>query len=236
MPNRIIKESICTSDEIDKLTAEEEVFFYRLMVIVDDFGLIDARIPILKSKCYPLKSIDINVIQANLASLVAVGLVNLYRVEGKPYLSITNWAKHQQIRAQRAKYPMPDEGVAITCNQLISDAPVIQSNPIQSESNLKTEKQQKKRAIGADIFPEISNRQIVNDWIEIRKLKKLATTKTALEGFIREVNISGLSLESVLTICCENSWGGFKAKWLNEISNDARIKNDNPFEGCLPCA
>lgn len=135
MPNRIIKESICTSDEIDQLSAEQEVFFYRLMVVVDDFGLIDARLPILKSKCYPLKSIDINSIQDNLAHLVAVGLVKLYRAEGKPYLSITNWAKHQQIRAQRAKCPMPEDGAAITCNQLISDAPVIQSNPIQSESN-----------------------------------------------------------------------------------------------------
>lgn len=134
MPNRIIKESICTSDEIDQLSPEQEVLFYRLMVVVDDFGLIDARLPILKSKCYPLKSIDINSIQANLARLVEVGLVKLYRVEGKPYLSITNWAKHQQIRAQRAKYPMPEEGEDITCNQLISDAPVIQSNPIQSES------------------------------------------------------------------------------------------------------
>lgn len=135
MPNRIIKESICTSDEIDQLNSEQEVFFYRLMVVVDDFGLIDARLPILKSKCYPLKSIDINSIQSNLARLVTVGLVRLYRVDGKPYLSITNWAKHQQIRAQRAKYPMPEDGEEITCNQLISDAPVIQSNPIQSESN-----------------------------------------------------------------------------------------------------
>lgn len=135
MPNRIIKESICTSEEIEALTDQQEVFFYRLMVVVDDFGLMDARLPILKSKCYPLKSIDINSIQANLAVLVAVGLVKLYRVDGKPYLSITNWAKHQQIRAQRAKYPLPKDGSDITCNQLISDAPVIQSNPIQSESN-----------------------------------------------------------------------------------------------------
>ena len=134
MPNRIIKESICTSEEIDILTPEQEVFFYRLMVVVDDFGLMDARLSILKAKCYPLKSIEINCIQMNLARLQEVGLVKLYQADGKPYLSIVNWAKHQQIRAKRAKYPTPECGSEITCNQLKSNVPVIQSNPILSLS------------------------------------------------------------------------------------------------------
>ena len=135
MPNRIIKESICTSDEIDTLSPEEEVFFYRLMVNCDDFGLLDARPKILVSKCYPLKSIDVKRIVKMLASLLEVGLVNLYEVEGRPYLAIAKWAEHQQIRAKRPKYPQQNEGIAISCNHLLSDAPVIQSNPIQSESN-----------------------------------------------------------------------------------------------------
>ena len=42
MPNRIIKESICTSCEIDSLTPEQEVFFYRLIVNCDDYGRMDA--------------------------------------------------------------------------------------------------------------------------------------------------------------------------------------------------
>lgn len=134
MPNRIIKESICTSEEIDLLDSDQEVFFYRLMVVVDDFGLMDARLSILKAKCYPLKSIEINSIQMNLARLQAVGLVKLYQVGGKPFLSITNWSKHQQIRAKRAKYPTPDQGGEIICNQLITNVPVIQSNPILSLS------------------------------------------------------------------------------------------------------
>lgn len=145
MPNRILKESICTSEEIDLLDSEQEVFFYRLMVVVDDFGLMDARLSILKAKCYPLKSIEINSIQQNLARLQEVGLVRLYQVGGKPYLSITNWAKHQQIRAKRAKYPTPGQGDEITCNQLIANVPVIQSNPILSLSGKPDPAEQKPR-------------------------------------------------------------------------------------------
>ena len=36
MPNRIIRESICTSDSVDKLSWFEEVLFYRLIVNCDD--------------------------------------------------------------------------------------------------------------------------------------------------------------------------------------------------------
>ena len=135
MPNRILKESICTSDEIDALTPEQEVFFYRLVVNCDDFGLFDARPKILASKCYPLKSIDIKNIQLMLDALCSIGLVRVYEVEGRPYLYLVKWAEHQQIRAKRSKYPTPDMGRDISCNQLIANVHVIQSNPIQSESN-----------------------------------------------------------------------------------------------------
>lgn len=43
MPNRIIKESICTSDTLSRLSDFQENFFYRLIVSVDDYGRLDAR-------------------------------------------------------------------------------------------------------------------------------------------------------------------------------------------------
>lgn len=143
MPNRIIKESICTSEEIDKLSDKAENFFYRLMVNADDFGLFDARPVIIKARCYPLKSIDINCIQLLLSELQQIGLIKLYSYEDKPYLAITTWSKHQQIRAKRAKFPTFEMGTEIICNQLISDASNCTRNPIQSnpiQSNRTKEK------------------------------------------------------------------------------------------------
>lgn len=136
MPNRILKETICTSEEIDALTVDQECFFYRLMVVVDDFGTMDARPAILKARCYPLKSIDNNCVQALLCSLRDVGLVQLYEVDGRPYLHVKNWAKHQQIRAKTSKYPVPPIAVDINCNQAQSNVPVIQSNPIVYEDEV----------------------------------------------------------------------------------------------------
>lgn len=143
MPNRILKESICTSDTINGLTAEEEVFFYRLLVNCDDYGRLDGRPSVIRSKCFPLRldSVKDKDIQKWLQSLVRVGLIRLYNVDGKPYLHITTWDKHQQVRAKRSKYPAPDDGCEdvisddISCQQPQSDDGICPRNPIQSESN-----------------------------------------------------------------------------------------------------
>mgnify|MGYP000972593619 CR=1 FL=1 len=135
MPNRIIKESICTSDTIDQLSWFEEVFFYRLIVNCDDYGRFDARTPILKARLFPLKSVTEKQISDALNKLSTVGIVTVYEYDGRPYLQLVTWDKHQQIRAKKSKYPAPD----VACNHMISDDIKCPRNPIQSEYESKSE-------------------------------------------------------------------------------------------------
>lgn len=139
MPNRIIKESVCTSDSIDQLTWFEEVLFYRLMVSCDDYGRFDGRVAVIKNRLFPLKeTLTSDKVSNALKRLSEVGLVCLYTVEGKPYLYLPTWEHHQTIRAKKSKYPKPvceEESSEIICMQMNANVPVIQSNPIQSESN-----------------------------------------------------------------------------------------------------
>ena len=141
MPNRILKESICRSDSIDSLSWFEEVLFYRLMVVCDDFGRFDGRVQIIKGTCFPLKDITNKDIEKALDKLSAVGLVRAYEVQGRPYLQLVTWEQHQQIRAKKSKYPEFE----ISCNQMISNVPVIQSNPnpirIQMRERIRTRAQ-----------------------------------------------------------------------------------------------
>ncbi|QNB45859.1 hypothetical protein BR63_05735 [Thermanaerosceptrum fracticalcis] len=111
MPNRTIKESICTSENINNLTPEEEVFFYRLITKCDDFGRFDARPQVLRAMCFPWKvdQISIETIEKWLQSLVRENLIVLYTFEGKPYLEMVTWRDHQQVRATKSKYPGPDD-------------------------------------------------------------------------------------------------------------------------------
>lgn len=212
MPNRIIKESICTSEEIENLTPEQEVFFYRLMVNVDDYGLLDARPKILASKCFPLKSVDTKKIEAWLQALSDNSLIQRYEVEGLPYLAITKWAAHQQIRAKRPKYPSPDSGSAITCNQVQANVPVIQSNPIQSESESNTSAR-KRGSTSSGNKPVDVSEEVWQSFLMVRKSKKAAVTDLAILGIRREAVKAGITLEHALTICCERGWASFKADW-----------------------
>ena len=132
MPNRIIKESICSSETIDQMSWFEECFFHRLWTVCDDYGRTDARPVILKAKLFPLKErLSLKDIQNALQKMVDIGCVRLYECDSKPYLYLPSWEVHQQVRAKKSKYPAPDE----SCNHMISDDIKCTRNPIQSESN-----------------------------------------------------------------------------------------------------
>ena len=128
MPNRFIKESICTSDSIDGLRWFDEVFFYRLTVNADDYGRFDARTAILKARLFPLKNISDKQIEQALASLEQADLIHLYDADGKPYLHLPTWGKHQSVRNNKSKYPSPVEGnpqaLECNCKQLKANVPV----------------------------------------------------------------------------------------------------------------
>lgn len=142
MPDRIIRESICTSDTLNRLSDFEERFWHRLIVNCDDYGRFDARPAILKGRLFPLMDGKTQRnMQDALQKLASVGLVDLYEVEGRPFLRVVTWDKYQRIRAKRSKFPGPEEGADRPsgepddiCCQLTADAAVI-----QSESNAKCE-------------------------------------------------------------------------------------------------
>lgn len=122
MPNRILKESICYSDDLDRLTAFEETVFYRLIVRVDDYGRLDARPAFLRSQLFTTRAdVDEDMLGAALDRLVDVGLIARYSVADKPYLYICTWQKHQRVRSYREKYPAPPDDAspqpAATCGE-----------------------------------------------------------------------------------------------------------------------
>lgn len=128
MPDRIIRESICTSETLNQLTDFEERFWHRLIVNCDDYGRFDARPAILKGRLFPLMD---GKTQRNIADaldkLASVGLVDLYEVDGKPFLRVVTWDKYQRIRAKRSKFPEPSEESDDTCCQLTSNVAVMRN-------------------------------------------------------------------------------------------------------------
>ena len=55
MPTRILREGIVTSEAVNRLSHESELFYRRLMSVLDDYGRYFAHPSILRAACYPLQ-------------------------------------------------------------------------------------------------------------------------------------------------------------------------------------
>jgi len=111
MPNRILREGILSSERVAKLPWPAEVFYRRLMSVVDDFGRYFAKPELLRSAAYPLQHDKVGNpdIVKWLTECVDAGLVRTYAVSGKEYLELCDF--RQQVRAQQSKFPqMPING------------------------------------------------------------------------------------------------------------------------------
>lgn len=115
MPNRILREGILTSERVNSLSPNAELFYRRLQSVVDDFGRFTGNLTLLRASCYPLKldSVKEDSISKHLAECVGARLIVLYTVAGKAYLELQDF--RQQVRAKDSKYPSPAEQVRSKC-------------------------------------------------------------------------------------------------------------------------
>ena len=69
-------------------------------------------------------------------------------------------------------------------------------------------------------------RKIAEEWIKVRKNKKLTQTETAFRKTKAEIDKSGRNANDCITLCVERSWGGFKAEWVErEIPAPPQVTN-----------
>jgi hypothetical protein len=211
VPNRIIRETILTSDRVDQLDAQAEVFYRRLLSKVDDYGRFDARPSILRASLFPLR-ID-RVREADCSRWIAAcdkaGLIVLYSHAGKPYLEVANtgWKARSPSR-----FPELQASENI-CAHVQTNARLDVVVDVVVDEDVNT-------SADADLLSGVSP-QIAKDFRALRKAKKAAITQTAVDGIRREAAKAGLTLESALAMCCERGWTGFKADWAGATSAQA---------------
>lgn len=255
MPNRIIKESICTSDSISQLSWFEEVLFYRLIVSCDDYGRYDARPAIIKGKLFPLSDITTKQIEKAIIRLSTVAMVKLYEVYGRPFLQLCAWADHQTIRAKKSKFPGPEEsasreskvsqmstGQAKTenlqadesiCMQMQTNESKCSRNPIQSYS-----KSNSKYMHGADgsapCRPPLMALPL-NDGTEYAVTEEMAETYRALypavdiEQALRDM--AGWCLANPTKRKTKTGINRFINGWLAREQNKGGTKKENKPQG-----
>lgn len=202
MPNRIIKESICTSDTIAELSWFEQALFIRLIVLADDFGCYDGRTAIIKGFGFPLATVTEKQIADGLSKLATAGIVDLYTVGGKPYLQLKSWSKHQRIRDSKHKFPTPEDSddsqqFAASCGELPQVAASCGLNPIQSESKSESES----TCIGASA-PDVRTSQIAEivDYLNEKAGTKYRASSKTTKKHINARLSEGFTVQDFKTV------------------------------------
>ena len=81
-------------------------------------------------------------------------------------------------------------------------------NTIQNNNKKNTKKSE------SDLLAEFGIvGQLADDFITHRKSKKATITETALNGYKREADKAGITLEEAIAIAIERDWRGFNASW-----------------------
>lgn len=234
MPNRILKESICTSDNLNKASPLEESLFFRLIVNCDDYGRMDARPPVIRARCFPLRIDEITdkEITERLNRLQELNLLKLYTVENQPYLHLVTWEKQQQVRAQRSKYPPPSNGSGHlqmisddnTGNQMKSTEIKSPRNPILSVSLSES--------LSYKELPDFINQNTWISFIEMRKKIKAMPTIKAQELIIEKLSRlkdEGQEPNKVLEQSIMNGWKG-----VFSVKDDKKIVATIPPKSIYP--
>lgn len=129
MPARLLREGILDSEAVCSLDFPAEVFYRRLMSVVDDFGRYDGRPGVLRSRLYPLQVDKVREADITrwIAACVKAGVIALYDASGKQYIL---FKKLGSPRNKESKWPPPPPGVEAepqraienNCTQLKADA------------------------------------------------------------------------------------------------------------------
>ena len=190
MPNRVIKDSITCSKQIESLTWFQEVMFYRLMVKADDFGRFYADPQIIKCELFPRKKdLTERATLDGLDALEKANLIKRYTWEDEIYLQIVKWFDHQQSRATKSKFP--DENGEYTKpndikrKQMISDD--INCNQLHPNTKSNTNTKSKTKTIKplADDAEMISIQHDHDDLIEEAKEAGLQMTNMEIRNIVK---------------------------------------------------
>lgn len=190
MPNRIIKQSLCESETIAKLSDFEFRLWISLIVLVDDAGRGDARPAIIKGKAFPLRSrvTEKDIVDA-LHGLAAKGCVSLYESDGKPYFWFPTWGQHQRLDRAKPKYPEPP---------MIDNPPQVAADcGLNTNTNTKyikrkesLERKEKAPEVSEDMLGGFSGelREAVDDWLKYKAERRQAYKETGLKSVLTQIS------------------------------------------------
>ncbi len=128
--------------------------------------------------------------------------------------------------------PLIDKGFFVVASGVLADSLQVAIPETERETEKETKKRQKAPAA---VCPPDVDEKVWQDYLVIRKAKKLPVTETALEDIRSEAALAGMTLDRAIRECVIRGWAGFKSKWLVEkmTSAEQRMNTMHQLTGGL---
>lgn len=105
---RTIKPDFFKSEDVSALPMRARLTWIGLWTQCDDHGRYKDSARLIKGDLWSLEDVSLADIEEDLAALAAANRIARYQVDGKHYLVIVNWHKHQAInRPSKGVHPAP---------------------------------------------------------------------------------------------------------------------------------
>lgn len=116
---RTIKPEFWTDEKIVELKPYARLLFIGLWNLCDDHGRMDYSPKRIKLQIFPADKVDVAEICGELRHSA---LINIYSVEGREYIEIINFKKHQHLKDNHRPSKFPDPPAEI-CAENLSELP-----------------------------------------------------------------------------------------------------------------
>lgn len=232
---RTIKPEFFLDDELAELSALHRLLFVGLWTLADREGRLEDRPKRIRAQILPFDDGDTD---AMLADLARAGFVVRYEADGKRYLQVRNFTKHQRITGSEAesKSQIPAPESCATAPPVFRETSRDDSGNTQEilgniEETPRTTGKERKGKEGKGVIPapprekkfgaDLSElpEQLADDITALRRAKRAPLTQTAWEALKAEYRKAGLSPEQGARMQCEQGWQGFSAEWLRPKDN-----------------
>lgn len=149
----------------------------------------------------------------------------------------SGYAHAEQVQSESSANGMlPNNQEPITNNQIVNNPLTPLQGELLSVEKPVEEKPKAKRQWQGLMTdrPEDITKDHWDQWIPIRKLKRLPVNDAVIEKMRREAEKAGLTLDQSVLKCIENGWAGFEARYLENQQQRKggieRLGNSNPSD------
>ena len=109
--------------------------------------------------------------------------------------------------------PLIDKGFFVVASGMLAECYQDASPEREIEKETETKKEKRQKATGV-AMPDGIDKTLWEDFLALRRAKKLPVTQTALDGIKAQGAILGFTLAQTLTEQINRGWGSFHASWI----------------------